>query len=56
MPMPTVLNLKLTAGQRRDSPQFALVLDQISVPRLGPDRHKSSPRKVLADKPSRHWP
>jgi transposase len=46
----TVLGLKLTAGQRGDSPQFAPVLEAISVPRLGPGRPKSRPRKVLADK------
>ncbi|MQM26870.1 IS5 family transposase [Glycomyces sp. NEAU-7082] len=46
----TVLSLKLTAGQRGDSPQFAPVLEAIGVPWCGPGRAKTRPRKVLADK------
>jgi transposase len=44
------LALVLTAGQRGDSPQFQPVLERISVPRSGPGRPKTRPRKVLADK------
>ncbi|GAB3658050.1 hypothetical protein GCM10028833_35280 [Glycomyces tarimensis] len=46
----TVIGLKLTAGQRGDYPQFAAVLEAVSVPWPGPGRPKSRPRKVLADK------
>lgn len=46
----TVMALKLTAGQRGDSPHFQPVLDQIAVPRLGPGRPRKRPRRVLADK------
>lgn len=51
----TVLSFKLTAGQCGDSPQFQLVLERISVPRLGPGRPRKRPWRVLADKayPSR---
>jgi transposase len=45
-----VLSLLLTAGQRGDSPQFAAVLDRISVPRIGPGRARTRPDLVLADK------
>ena len=40
----------LTAGQRGDSPQFAVVLDGIRVPRLGGGRPRTRPDRVLADK------
>jgi transposase len=46
----TVMALKLTAGQRGDSPQLQPVLDRISVPRPGPGRPRKRPRRVLADK------
>jgi transposase len=44
------LAMVLTAGQRGDSPQFAVVLGQIRVPRLGGGRPRSRPDRVLADK------
>ncbi len=44
------LSLLLTAGQRGDSPQFAPVIERISVPRLGPGRARTRPDRVLADK------
>ena len=40
----------LTAGQRGDSPQFTVVIDQIRVPRAGAGRPRSRPDRVLADK------
>lgn len=40
----------ITAGHRGDSPQFTVVLDAISVPRLGPGRPRTRPDRVLADK------
>jgi transposase len=40
----------ITAGQRGDSPQFAAVLDGISVARPGPGRPRARPDRVLADK------
>lgn len=40
----------ITAGQRGDSPQFAVVLGRIRVPRLGPGRVRIRPDRVLADK------
>ena len=40
----------ITAGQRGDSPQFQAVLAAIRVPRPGPGRPRSRPRRVLADK------
>jgi putative transposase len=40
----------LTAGQVNDSPLFPLVLDAISVARVGPGRPRSRPNKVIADK------
>jgi transposase len=46
----TVLSLVLTAGQRGDAPQFQPVLEQITVPRLGPGRPRKRPRRVLADR------
>lgn len=44
------LALVVTAGQRGDSPQFMVVLEQIRVPRLGPGRPRCRPDRVLADK------
>lgn len=51
----TVMSLQLTAGQHGDSPQFQPVLERINVPRIGPGRPRTRPRRVLADKayPSR---
>jgi transposase len=45
-----MLTVVLTAGQRGDSPQFAVVLDGIRVPRTGPGRPRTRPDRVLADK------
>ena len=45
-----MLTVVITAGQRGDSPQFAVVLDQIRVPRTGPGRPRTRPDRVLADK------
>jgi len=44
------LSIVLTAGQRGDSPQFAVVLDGIRVPRLHGGRPRTRPDRVLADK------
>ncbi|MFB9307487.1 IS5 family transposase, partial [Kibdelosporangium philippinense] len=44
------LSVVVTAGQRGDSPQFQPVLEQISVPRIGPGRPRTRPDQVLADK------
>ncbi|REH47324.1 transposase [Kutzneria buriramensis] len=44
------LALVVTAGQRGDSPQFMVVLEQIRVPRLGSGRPRCRPDRVLADK------
>jgi transposase len=44
------LSIVITAGQRGDSPQFQAVLASIAVPRPGPGRPRSRPRRVLADK------
>ncbi|MFE3238455.1 IS5 family transposase [Kitasatospora indigofera] len=44
------LSLVITAGHRHDSPQFQTVLDRVSVPRIGPGRPRSKPRKVRADR------
>ncbi len=44
------MSIVLTAGQRGDSPQFAVVLDGIRVPRLGGGRPRTRPDQVLADK------
>lgn len=49
------LSLVLTAGQRGDSPQFAVVLDGIRVPRLGGGPPRTRPRRVLADKAYTSW-
>lgn len=44
------LSVVLTAGQRGDSPQFAVVLEGIRVPRLHGGRPRTRPDRVLADK------
>jgi transposase len=44
------LAVVITAGHRGDSPQFTVVLDAISVPRIGPGRPRRRPDRVLADK------
>jgi transposase len=44
------LSVLITAGQRGDSPQFAAVLDWVTVPRRGPGRPRTRPDRVLADK------
>jgi hypothetical protein len=43
-----LLSIVVTAGQRGDSPQFAAVVEAISVP--GPGRPRNRPDCVLADK------
>ena len=45
-----LMSLVVTAGQRGDSPQFTVVLDGISVPRLRGGRARTRPDRVLADK------
>ncbi|MEU6459740.1 transposase [Streptomyces sp. NPDC047065] len=40
----------VTAGQRRDSPQFEPVLERVRVPRVGPGRPRVRPDRVRADK------
>lgn len=42
--------LAVTAGQVNDSPLFPVLLDALSVPRLGPGRPRTRPEAVLADK------
>ncbi|GAA1033660.1 IS5 family transposase [Virgisporangium ochraceum] len=44
------LSMVLTAGQRGDSPQFAVVLDRIRVPRPAGGRPRTTPDRVIADK------
>jgi transposase len=44
------LAVVITAGQRGDSPQFQVVLNAITVARLGPGRPRTRPDRVLADK------
>ncbi|MGP3980413.1 IS5 family transposase [Streptomyces sp. KR80] len=44
------LSIVITAGQRGDSPQFEAVMERIRVPRLGPGRPRTRPRRVRADK------
>jgi transposase len=44
------LAVVITAGHRGDSPQFTVVLNAISVPRIGPGRPRRRPDRVLADK------
>ena len=40
----------ITAGQCGDSPQFTVVLEQITVPRRGLGRPRTRPDRVLGDK------
>lgn len=42
--------LAVTAGQVNDSPLFPVLLDALSVPRVGPGRPRTRPEAVLADK------
>ena len=44
------LAIVVTAGQRGDSPQFTVVLEEIRVPRPGGGRPRARPDRVLADK------
>jgi transposase len=44
------LAVVITAGQRGDSPQFEVVLEQIQVPRVGGGRPRTRPDRALADK------
>lgn len=44
------MSIVVTAGQRGDSPQFEAVLGRVRVPRLGPGRPRTKPRRVRADK------
>ncbi|WP_413754363.1 IS5 family transposase [Streptomyces sp. R-74717] len=44
------MSIVITAGQRGDSPQFEVVLGRIRVPRPGPGRPRTRPRRVRADK------
>lgn len=44
------MSIVITAGQRGDSPQFEAVLGRVQVPRLGPGRPRTRPRRVRADK------
>jgi transposase len=44
------LSLLVTAGQAGDAPQFAAVMDAITVDRRGPGRPRQRPGRVLADK------
>ncbi|WP_425428747.1 IS5 family transposase [Streptomyces sparsogenes] len=44
------MSIVITAGQRGDSPQFEAVLGRVRVPRLGPGRPRTLPRRVRADK------
>ncbi|MFE2719623.1 IS5 family transposase [Streptomyces mirabilis] len=44
------LALIVTAGQRRDSPQFRPVLERIRVPRIGSGRPRTKPNRIRADR------
>jgi hypothetical protein len=44
------LSIVVTAGQRGDSPQFAVVLGGTRMPRVGAGRPRTRPDRVLADK------
>lgn len=44
------MSLLVTAGQCGDSPQFAVVIEQIRVARVGSGRPRTRPDRVLADK------
>jgi hypothetical protein len=43
------MSIVITAGQRGDCPQFEVVLGRIRVPRLGPGRPRTRPRRMRAD-------
>ncbi|MFF4505174.1 transposase [Streptomyces sp. NPDC001401] len=44
------MSIVITPGQRGHSPLFEAVLGRIRVPRLGPGRPRTRPRRVRADK------
>jgi transposase len=44
------MSIVVTAGQRRDSPQFELALEKVRVPRIGTGRPSVRPDRVRADK------
>nr|WP_244950259.1 transposase [Streptomyces griseofuscus] len=44
------MSIVIAAGQRGDSPQFEAVLGRVRVPRLGPGRPRTRPRRFRADK------
>ncbi|WP_411138034.1 IS5 family transposase [Streptomyces sp. C10] len=44
------MSIVVTAGQQGDSPQFETVLERVWVPRPGPGRPRTRPRRVRADK------
>ena len=44
------MSIVITAGQRGDSPQFEPVLNKVRVPRIGPGRPRTRPKRVRADK------
>jgi len=44
------MSIVVTAGQWGDSPQFEVVLGRVRVPRVGPGRPRTLPRRVRADK------
>jgi transposase len=46
----TGLAMILTAGQAADSPRLRPLLDRVRVPRPGPGRPRTRPRRVMADK------
>jgi transposase len=48
------MSVIITPGQDGDNPQLLPLLDQISVPRVGPGRPRSKPEAVLADKAYSH--
>ncbi|KAK1183958.1 IS5 family transposase [Streptomyces sp. NBS 14/10] len=45
-----LMSIVITAGQRGDTLQFEAVLGRIRVPRPGPGRPRTRPRRVRADK------
>lgn len=44
------ISIVITAGQRRDSPQFEPLLEEVRVPRIGPGRPPVRPNRVHEDK------
>lgn len=44
------LSMTMTAGQAGDSPRLRPLLERIRVPRPGPGRPRTRPRRVMADK------